>query len=192
MLNGSPHKEGSTYTALSIIADELAKYGVESEIFHVGTKPISGCLACYTCKRNVDKKCVIDDVVNEFAEKAKTADGYIFGSPVYFAGASGQITSFLDRLFISARDFMTYKPACSIVCERRGGATVTYDQMNKYIGFNNMIQVPSKYWNMMIGRTPEEVLKDTEGVEIMKNLAKNMAWLLNVLHTAEENGITKP
>ncbi len=192
MLNGSPHEFGSTYTALSIIGEELKLHGVESEIFHVGTQPMSGCIGCYNCKKTGSKKCVIDDKVNEYLLKAKDADGYVFGSPSYFAAASGQVTSFLNRAFMAGRSLMSYKPAFSVVCQRRAGAGEVFDQLNRYIGINNMIQVPSKYWNMMNGRTPEEVLNDTEGVDIMKNLAKNMAWMLKVLDNAKENNIKVP
>lgn len=191
MANGSPHKEGSTYTALKIIGEELKKYGVDYEIIHIASKPLSGCIACANCKKN-GGKCVFDDVVNEFIEKAKTCDGFVFGSPVYYASATGQITSFLDRLFMAGRDILRYKPAVSVVCERRAGATNAYDLINKYIGFNNMIQVPSKYWNMMIGRNPEEIMQDVEGIEIMKNLAKNMAWLIKLLDDAKAKGLDTP
>lgn len=191
MANGSPHKNGSTFTALNIIGEELNKYGIDYEIVHIAGKPISGCTACYTCKKN-GGVCVIDDVLNEFVEKAKECDGFVFGSPVYFAGASGQLISFMNRLFIAGKDFIKYKPAMSVVCGRRAGTTNTFDQINKYIQFNNMLQVPSKYWNMMIGRNADEVLGDEEGVEIMKNLAKNMAWLLKTLQVAKQAGVEIP
>ena len=192
MLNGSPHEFGSTYTALNIIAEELKVLGVDSEIFHVGNKPIAGCLACLNCKKTGSKKCIMNDKVNEYLDKAKQSDGFVFGSPSYFAAASGQITSFLNRAFFAGRELLNYKPACSVVCQRRAGAGEVYDQLNRYIGINNMIQVPSKYWNMMNGRNPEEVLQDTEGVEIMRNLAKNMDWMLKMIDNAEKNGIKTP
>ena len=190
MVNGSPHKNGSTYTALTIIGEELKKYDIDYEIMWVGNKAISGCIACNSCKTT--GKCFIDDIVNEFMEKGKSCDGFVFGSPVYYASATGQITSFMDRLFMVGRQSMKYKPAVSIVCQRRSGATNAYDQLNKYIGISNMIQVPSQYWNMMIGRTAEDVLKDEEGIQIMKNLAKNMAWLIKMKTVAEINGIGTP
>ena len=190
MLNGSPHKNGSTFTALTIVGEELKKYGVDYEIMWVGNKPISGCIACSSCKQT--GKCFIDDKVNEFMEKGKESDGFVFGSPVYYTSATGQITSFMDRLFMVGRQSLKYKPAFAVSCQRRSGATNTYDMLNKYIGISNMIQVPSKYWNMMIGRTPDEVLKDEEGVQIMQNLAKNMAWLIKVLKVAENNGLGTP
>ena len=190
MINGSPHKNGSTFTALTIVGEELKKYGVDYEIMWVGNKPISGCIACSSCKQT--GKCFIDDKVNEFMEKGKECDGFVFGSPVYYASATGQITSFMDRLFMVGRQSMKYKPAFAVSCQRRSGATNTYDMLNKYIGISNMIQVPSKYWNMMIGRNPEEVLKDEEGIQIMQNLAKNMAWLIKVLKVAENNGLGTP
>lgn len=190
MVNGSPHKNGSTYTALTIIGEELKKYDIDYEIMWVGNKAISGCIACNSCKTT--GKCFINDIVNEFMEKGKSCDGFVFGSPVYYASATGQITSFMDRLFMVGRQSMKYKPAVSIVCQRRSGATNAYDQLNKYIGISNMIQVPSQYWNMMIGRTAEDVLKDEEGIQIMKNLAKNMAWLIKMKKVAEINGIGTP
>ncbi len=190
MVNGSPHKNGSTYTALTIIGEELKKYDIDYDIMWVGNKAISGCIACNSCKTT--GKCFIDDIVNEFMEKGKSCDGFVFGSPVYYASATGQITSFMDRLFMVGRQSMKYKPAVSIVCQRRSGATNAYDQLNKYIGISNMIQVPSQYWNMMIGRTAEDVLKDEEGIQIMKNLAKNMAWLIKMKKVAEINGIGTP
>lgn len=190
MINGSPHKNGSTYTALTIIGEELKKYDIDYEIMWVGNKAISGCIACSSCKQT--GQCFVDDIVNEFMEKGKTCDGFVFGSPVYYASATGQITSFMDRLFMVGRQSLKYKPAVAVVCQRRSGATNTYDQLNKYIGISNMIQVPSRYWNMMIGRTPEEVMKDEEGIQIMQNLAKNMAWLIKVLKVADNNGIGSP
>lgn len=190
MLNGSPHKNGSTYTALSIIGNELKKYDIDYEIVWVGTKPISGCIACNSCKKT--GQCVFDDIVNELAQKSKECDGFVFGSPVYFASASAQIRCVMDRLFMSARGNFAYKPAVAVVCERRAGATNAYDQLNKYIGISNMIEVPSKYWNMMIGRTAEDVLTDGEGVEIMQNIGKNLAWLIKVLSFANNNGIPTP
>ena len=190
MVNGSPHKNGSTYTALTIIGEELKKYDIDYEIMWVGNKAISGCIACNSCKTT--GKCFIDDIVNEFMEKGKSCDGFVFGSPVYYASATGQITSFMDRLFMVGRQSMKYKPAVSIVCQRRSGATNAYDQLNKYIGISNMIQVPSQYWNMMIGRTAEDVLKDEEGIQIMKNLAKNMALLIKMKKVAEINGVGTP
>ena len=190
MLNGSPHKNGSTYTALTVVGEELKKYGIDYEIMWVGNKPLSGCIACSSCKQT--GKSFIDDKVNEFMEKGKECDGFVFGSPVYYASATGQITSFMDRLFMVGRQSMKYKPAFAVICQRRSGATNTYDMLNKYIGISNMIQVPSKYWNMMIGRNPEEVLKDEEGIQIMQNLAKNMAWLIKVLKVAENNGLGTP
>ena len=190
MINGRTHKNGSTYTALTIIGEELKKYDIDYEIMWVGNKAISGCIACSSCKQT--GKCFVDDIVNEFMEKGKTCDGFVFGSPVYYASATGQITSFMDRLFMVGRQSMKYKPAVAVVCQRRSGATNTYDQLNKYIGISNMIQVPSRYWNMMIGRTPEEVMKDEEGIQIMQNLAKNMAWLIKVLKVADNNGIGSP
>ncbi len=194
LINGSPHAKGSTYTALSQIAGELETRGVETEIFHIGTQPISGCTACRTCRRTNAGKCSIDDIVNVAIEKAKESDGFILGSPVYYASANGSMISFLDRLFYSSAGtgVFSYKPAASIVCARRAGTTATYDQLNKYIGINKMIMIPSVYWNMAIGHDAEEVMQDTEGMEIMRNLGRSMAWMLKVLAAGRKEGLDKP
>ena len=190
LINGSPHKNGAGFTALSEMEKVFQKNGINTELIQLGSQAVRGCMACNYCASH--GKCTIDDIVNEFMEKGKTCDGFVFGSPVYYASATGQITSFMDRLFMVGRQSMKYKPAVAVVCQRRSGATNTYDQLNKYIGISNMIQVPSRYWNMMIGRTPEEVMKDEEGIQIMQNLAKNMAWLIKVLKVADNNGIGSP
>lgn len=190
LINGSPHKEGSTYTALKEIAGELEKQGVEAEIFHIGTKPISGCLACGGCKDTC--RCVIDDVVNEALEKAKTADGFIFGSPVYYASANGSMISFMDRLFYCHSGYFAYKPAACICAARRAGTTATYDQLNKYLGISRMITIPSQYWNMVIGHNAEEVREDAEGMQIMRTLGKSMAWMLKTLEAGKQAGVELP
>ena len=175
LVNGSPHKEGCVYTALSEVAKELNNKGIETEIFWIGIKPISGCIACHKCSEL--GKCVFNDVVNEFAEKAKNADGFVFGTPVHYASASGAITSFMDRLFYSTfsnQDIFRLKPAATIVSARRAGTTATFDQLNKYYTMNQMPVISSRYWNMVHGSTPDEVRKDEEGMQIMRILGKNM------------------
>ena len=190
LVNGSPHKNGCTYTALSEIAETLQKEGVESEIFWVGNKPISGCIACKACLKT--GKCVINDTVNEFIEKAKDADGFIFGSPVHYAGASGAITSFLDRAFYHKADVYQGKPAAAIASCRRGGASATFDQLNNYFTICSMPVVSSQYWNMVHGNTPDEVKQDLEGLQTMRTLGRNMAWMLKCIEAGKNAGITFP
>lgn len=192
MINGSPNKKGCTYTALSIMAAELARQGVESEIVWLGTRPVRSCLGCGSCHKNGDKCVFNSDVLPDIAEKAKTADGYVFGAPVHYASPNGSTVAVLDRLFMSVGKYMQFKPAASVVSARRAGTTAAYDVLNKYIGINNMIQVPSNYWNMVHGNTPEEVLKDEEGVCIMKTLGSNMAWILKLLNNAKETDLESP
>ena len=191
LVNGSPNKKGCTYTALCEVEKELNKQDIETEIFYIGKKPIRGCTACGKC---VEKgKCVFnDDVVNVALDKAEQSDGFVFGSPVHYAGPSGFIKSFLDRCFFSGSDVFTYKPGTAIVSCRRGGATAAFEQLNKYLSINNMPIVSSQYWNMVHGNTPEEVLQDAEGMQIMRTLGRNMAWLLKSIAAGKKEGITLP
>ncbi|MBP3624960.1 MAG: flavodoxin family protein, partial [Peptococcaceae bacterium] len=190
LVNGSPHAQGCTYTALCEVAAALEKQGIETELFQVGTKPISGCLGCGACIKT--GKCVIDDVVNEFVEKAKDADGFVFGSPVHYAGASGAITSFMDRAFYGKGAVYANKPAAAVMSCRRGGATATLDQLNKYFTISNMPIVSSQYWNMVHGNTPDEVRQDAEGMQTMRTLGINMAWLLKCIEAGKTAGIAMP
>lgn len=190
LVNGSPHANGCTYTALCEVAGALEAQGIETEIFQVGTKPISGCLGCATCIKT--GKCVIGDVVNDFVEKAKEADGFVFGSPVHFASASGAITSFMDRAFYGKGAVFANKPATAIMSCRRGGATATLDQLIKYFTISNMPVVSSQYWNMVHGNTPDEVRQDLEGMQTMRTLGVNMAWLLKCIEAGKAAGIELP
>ncbi len=190
LVNGSPHAKGCTYTALNEVAAALEKQGIETEIFQVGTKPISGCLGCAGCLKT--GKCVIDDVVNEFVEKAKEADGFVFGSPVHYAAASGAITSFMDRAFYGKSAVYADKPAAAVMSCGRGGATATLDQLNKYFTISNMPIVSSQYWNMVHGNTPDEVRQDAEGMQTMRTLGTNMAWLLKCIEAGKAAGIAQP
>ncbi|MBI6873473.1 flavodoxin family protein [Clostridium aciditolerans] len=191
LINGSPKANGCTYTALTEVAKELENNGIETEIFHVGNKPIRGCMACGGCSKT-DGLCVFDDdSVNIALKKAKDVDGFVFGSPVHYASASGQITSFLDRFFYAGNVFQ-YKPGAAIVSCRRGGSTAAFEQLNKYFTISNMPIVSSQYWNMVHGNTPEEVRQDLEGMQTMKTLGKNMAWLLNCIHAGKESGVKLP
>jgi multimeric flavodoxin WrbA len=192
LINGSPKVHGCTYTALCEVAKELEKENIETEIFHVGNKPIRGCMACGGCSKADSSKCAFDDdTVNVALEKAKGVDGFIFGSPVHYAGASGQITSFLDRFFYAGTGYQ-YKPGAAIVSCRRGGSTAAFDQLNKYFTIASMPVVSSQYWNMVHGNTPEEVKQDLEGMQTMRTLGKNMAWLLKSIQAGKEAGVTLP
>ena len=188
LVNGSLKEKGCTNRALEEVAFALQKQGVETEIFWVGASPISGCLGCGAC-RSIGK-CVIDDTVNAFAEKCKSADGFVFGSPVHYASASGAITSFMDRLFYSAGKDLAFKPAATIASCRRGGASATFDQLNKYFTINNMPVVSSNYWNQVHGNTPSEVEKDEEGLQTMRILGYNMAWLIRCIELGKGAGLS--
>ncbi len=189
LVNGSSRKNGCTNKGLEIIAETLKENGVDSEIFWIGNK-VNGCLACRYCKKD-NKGCIQDDVVNRFAELANTADGFIFGSPVYFAGPNGNIKSFMDRFFYSVnKESIRLKPFAVITSARRSGETATYDQLIKFAGINEMPIISSTYWNNIHGNTPEEILKDLEGVQTLKNLANNMAYFLKCIDAAKE--VKKP
>ncbi|MGM9766833.1 MAG: flavodoxin family protein [Candidatus Cryptobacteroides sp.] len=190
LVNGSARPKGCTYTGLKEVAQALEAEGIETEIFQVGAKPLAGCYGCGKCAET--KRCFLDDTVNEFLDKAENADGFVFGTPVHFAGASGALTSFMDRAFYGKGHIFRYKPAAVIASCRRGGASATLDQINKYFGISSMPVVSSKYWNMIHGNTPEEVVKDEEGMQTMRELGKNMAWLLKCINAGTEAGISRP
>jgi multimeric flavodoxin WrbA len=194
LVNGSPNKNGCTYTALEEVAGALTGEGIDTEIYWIGNKPISGCIACFQCAEK--KKCAIDDKVNEFVEKAKTTDGFIFGSPVHYAAAGGTITSFLDRVFFSdkvGRQGTFYlKPAACVVSARRAGTTAALEQIMKYLTISEMPVISSQYWNMVHGTKPEEVKKDLEGMQIMRTLGRNMAWFLKCKEAGEKAGVPLP
>ena len=191
LINGSPHKEGCTFTALSEMANTLKKNGIDSELFHIGTKPIANCIACGKCRET--GKCVFDtDGVNEIGARLNEFDAIVLGSPVYYAGPSGQLCSFCDRLFFSNSKKMAGKLAAAVVSCRRGGATASFDRLNKYFTITNMQIVGSQYWNMVHGFTPEDVRKDIEGLQTMRTLAQNMAWLLKCIELGKKHGINKP
>lgn len=190
MINGSPNEKGCTYTALSEIADTLKKHDIESEILYLGKTPVAGCIACGKCAGT--GRCVFDDKVNETAERIDTFDAVILGSPVYYAGPSGQISSFLDRLFYIAGSKMAGKFGASVVSCRRGGASASFDRLNKYFTISNMHIVGSQYWNQVHGNTPEQVRKDEEGLQTMRTLGENMAWLLKCIEAGNKAGVPKP
>ena len=190
LINGSPHEKGCTYTALSEIAGVLNENGIDTEIFQVGSDPIRGCVGCGGCAGK--NRCVFQDQVHVALDKAAKADGFIFGSPVHYASAGGAITSFLDRMFFAGKENMVYKPGAAVVSCRRAGSTATLDQLNKYFTISSMPLVGSSYWNMVHGNTPEEVLQDKEGLQTMRNLARNMAWLLHCIEAGKKAGISVP
>ena len=187
LVNGSYHEKGCTYTALAEVAKALNANGVETEIYWLGQNQISGCKGCWACKKI--KKCVIDDGVNEFVEKVAEFDGYVFGSPVYYASAAGALVSFMDRVFYSGGKHLAYKPAAAVVSCRRAGASTTFDVINKYFTINNMPIVASNYWNEIHGNTAEEAAQDTEGLQTMRVLGNNMAWMLKCIALGKEAGI---
>lgn len=191
MMNGSPHEKGCTYTALKEVAGALQAEGVETEIFHVGHKPVRGCMGCGGCAGK--GRCVFtDDLVNTAIEKMEGADGLIIGSPVHYASASGVVTSFMDRFFYAGGRAAMYKPGAAVVSARRAGTTATLDQLNKYFMITRMPVVSSQYWNMVHGNTPEEVVQDLEGMQVMRVLGHNMAWLLKCLESGKKSGVALP
>jgi multimeric flavodoxin WrbA len=190
LINGSPHKEGCTYTALSEIATSLKSQNIDSQIYWLGKDAIAGCIGCRVC--STTGKCFVNDSVNEVAALCETIDGFIFGSPVHYASASGFITPFMDRLFYAHGDKLTNKPAAAIVSCRRAGSTAALDQLNKYFTINCMPVVSSQYWNMVHGNTPDEVRQDLEGMQIMRMLGANMAWLLKCIKAGKDAGIQMP
>ncbi|MBR2646552.1 MAG: flavodoxin family protein [Clostridia bacterium] len=187
LVNGSLHEKGCTYTALCEVEKALQANGIETEIYWIGQNQVSGCKGCWACKKL--KKCVMDDGVNEFVEKAAEFDGYVFGSPVYYASASGALVSFMDRVFYSGGKNLAYKPAAAVVSCRRAGASTTFDVINKYFTINNMQIVGSNYWNEVHGNSAEEVLQDEEGLQTMRILGNNMAWLIKCIQMGKDAGL---
>ena len=191
LVNGSPRAKGCTYTALTEVAKALEADGIETEIFQVGAKPVRDCIACMKCREL--KKCVFDDdVSNALIERAKTADGFVFGSPVYYAHPSGILLSVLDRAFYAGGYAFAGKPGASVVSARRGGTAASFDVINKYFGITQMPVVSSSYWNMVYGKTPDEVRQDEEGLQTMRNIGHNMAYLLECMQAGKEQGILPP
>ena len=188
LINGSPHANGCTFTALNIVAEELQKNGIETEIVHIGNKDIRGCVACGKCYEL--GHCVFNDMVNEVASKLEQADGLVVGSPVYYAGPNGTLTNLLDRLFFSTPFDKRMKVGAAVVSARRGGTTAAFDRLNKYFTISEMPIASSRYWNMVHGHTPEDVMQDEEGVQIMRILGRNMAFLICAIAAERErNGL---
>ncbi len=190
LINGGPHEKGCTNRALSEIQTELKKNGVEAEILWLGKDALAGCRACGVCAKT--GRCSVNDLVNQLAPKLVEADGVIFGSPVHYAAASGNITAFLDRFFYTYGKKMAGKPGAVVVSCRRGGASAAFDQLNKYFTICNMPIVSSQYWNQVHGATAAEVEKDEEGLQTMRTLARNFAWLLSCIEAGKKAGIAFP
>lgn len=189
LINGSPHENGCTYTALSEVSASLNENGVDTEIVWIGNKSIHGCIACGGCAKT--GRCVFDDGVNEISDKMADCDGLVVGTPVYYASPNGALYSLLDRLF-GICPSLAHKPAAAVASARRGGTTSAIDGLNKYFTIRQMPVVASTYWNNVHGNTPEEVKKDLEGMQTMRNLGKNMAWLIKCIDAGQKAGIEIP
>ena len=193
LINGSPNEKGCTFTALSEVCKGLIAAGLETEIVHVGDKQIAGCKACYRCLPPEGNLCIIDDdIVNEVVRKALAADAIILGTPVYYGGIAGNFKTFLDRFFQGGRKSFATKLGAAVVSCRRAGASGTFDQLNHFFTLSSMPVVASQYWNLVHGAKPEDLLKDEEGMQTMRTLAKNMAWLLASIEAGRNAGIEKP
>ncbi len=192
LINGSHKKDGCTFTALSEVEKVLKAEGIDTEIIQIGNSPVRDCTGCCWCRSNGGKCIYDDDIVNEIIEKAKTSDGFVFGSPVYYAHPSGRLLSLLDRVSYAGGSALAYKPGAVVVSARRAGTTASIDAIMKHFTINQMPVISSNYWNMVHGNTPEEVLLDKEGMQIMKILGQNMAWILKCIETAKKAGIKHP
>lgn len=192
LINGSAKKNGCTFTALSEVAATLKSEGIETEIVHLGTNPIRDCIGCGRCSSLGGKCTFSDDCINDIIEKAKEADGFVFGSPVYYAHPSGRLLSAMDRLFYAGGAAFAQKPAAAVTSARRAGTTASLDAIQKHFSFAKMPVISSSYWNMVHGSTPEDVKQDEEGLQTMRNLGRNMAWVLKCIAAGKEKGIEAP
>lgn len=190
LINGSPHEYGCTYTALKEAADALNARGIETEFFWVGNGSVQGCTACGGCRKT--GKCIFDDPIAKLGVRMDEFDGYLFGTPVYYGGPSGQILSAMNRLFYSSSAKMAGKPVAAVVSCRRGGASAAFQQMNMHFMMTNMIIVTSQYWNQVHGNTPDEVRQDAEGMQTMRTLAENMTYVLRSLEAGKAAGVHAP
>lgn len=190
LINGSSRKDGCTNAALSEAERALREEGIETEQYFIGNKALPDCIACGKCR--TDGRCTFDDEVNVFVEKARSADGFVFGSPVYYAHPSGRLLTFMDRAFYSGGSAFAFKPAAAVLSARRAGTTASFDVINKYFTVASMPIVSSTYWNHVYGTQPEEVQEDKEGLMTMYNIGKNMAWMLKCIELGKENGLRHP
>ena len=192
LINGSPHKKRCVYTALTEVANSLEEAGIETEVAWIGNDPIRGCQACNECSKDGASRCIYDDVVNDLLDKAEQADGLIVGSPVYYAGANGALRCVLDRMFYAGSSVMAFKPAAAIASARRAGTVNAIDQINKYFQINQMPVVASTYWPMVHGNSAEDVAQDKEGLQTMRALGRNMAWMLKCIESGRQGGTPHP
>ena len=190
LVNGSSHRNGCTYTALEEISIALNKEDIITEFFQLGNPEIRDCSGCGACRQI--GKCVYDDIVNVFVDKAREFDGFVFGTPVYYAHPAGRLLSFMDRAFYSGKDAFCFKPAAAIASARRSGTTASFDVLNKYFSINNMPIITSSYWNNIHGNIADEAKEDAEGLQTMRHLAKNMAWILKCIDYGKKAGILYP
>lgn len=190
LINGSPNEKGCTYTVLTEVERTLNKNGIETELLWLGNAPVANCVDCGFCRQQ--GRCVHDDAVNRVIDELDSISALVVGSPVYYASASGQLCSFMDRLFHSCGRRMAGKLGASVVSCRRGGASAAFDRLNKYFTISNMPIVSSQYWNQVHGNTPEEVMQDEEGLQTMRTLAENMAWLIKCIEAGRRAGIELP
>lgn len=190
LINGSPHKNGSTFTALSTISLALREEQIETEIYWLGTKAYSDCIGCEQCRKT--KSCIIQDGIQEIIQKADECDGFVFGTPVYYSHPSARILAVLNRLFYSGRSYFAFKPGAAIASCRRAGTIASIDVLNKYFTINQMPIVSSTYWNEIHGNNAQEAVQDFEGVQTMYNLGKNMAWLLKCIELGKKGGVCPP
>lgn len=190
LVNGSPHQKGATYTALEEVASVLNDNGIDTEIMWLGVEPVAGCIGCGACLKT--GKCFRNDIVNEFLDKIDDFDGFVFGSAVHFAASSGTLSSFMDRAFYGRGGRFALKPAAAVVSCRRGGASAAFDEINKYFSISQMPIVSSQYWNQIHGNNAEEAKQDLEGMQTMRVLGKNMAFLLKCIEAGKDAGVAKP
>ena len=190
LINGSPHEKGCTYTSLKEIADTLEENGISTEIHWIGNGGTPGCKGCGYCGKN--KRCVVGDDVNAISERIDEFDGFVFGAPVYYSGPAGQITAWMDRFFYSNGGRFDGKVAASVVNARRGGNSASFERLNQYYLMNCMIVPGSQYWNMTHGNRPEESEQDLEGLQTMRTLGRNIAWILKCIEAGKKAGIEHP
>ena len=190
LINGSPNEKGCTFTALNEVATTLNQEGIDTEIYHIGKKAIQGCIGCFKCATL--GHCVFNDSVRELTARVDEFDGFIVGAPVYYGGPAGSVCAFLDRFFFSGGSKFFHKLAACVVSCRRGGASAAFDRLNKYFTMKNMHVVSSQYWNQVHGNTPDEVKQDLEGLQTMRTLGRNMAWLLKCIEAGKKAGINAP
>lgn len=192
MINGSCNEQGCTYTALSEVAKVLNNEGIETEIIQLGKAAYRDCIGCGAC-RKLNNRCVFnDDIINQIIEKAEKADGFVFGSPVYYAHPSARLQAVLDRVFYAGSSVFAFKPGAAVVSARRAGTTASLDVINKYFTISKMPVVSSSYWNNVHGISAEQVSEDTEGLQTMRNIGHNMAWMLKCIEKAKNDGIELP